>query len=117
MFSFKTNHPDNYLNFTVAKFAHNGTLIKYGKLDETLELCSFLQKSLTLMMKFGKTFKSKCDLKVDSIWEQFETSFYEIFLHYYDEEVKSHRSIPVPILITNFKSLDTFISHFENCVT
>ena len=103
IYSFKPNHKGSFLNFTVAKFSMNGTLIKYGKLDETLEVCSLLRESLSLLMQFGTSFKSNCDLKVDSIWDQFDSYFYEIFLHFWDEVEMSYKSFPIPILITNFQ--------------
>ncbi|XP_068208396.1 meckelin [Palaemon carinicauda] len=110
-YSFRKSDPDSRLNFTVAKYSADGTLLQYGRLEDTLTLCPLIDYHLSTAVRFGTTFSKSCILKVKDLWDSYETVFYDVFLQYYDDE--EHMIYAIPVLNLNYKE-DGISSNQQN---
>ncbi|XP_042225116.1 meckelin-like [Homarus americanus] len=100
-YSFKKDNPNFKLNFTVAKYSAEGHLLAYGRLEDVLTLCPFIDFQLSDVVQFGKTFSQSCSINVQDLWNKYTTEFYDVFLQYYDDE--EHMIYAIPVLNENYK--------------
>lgn len=94
-YSFKDGDPNSKFNFTVAKYSAEGQLLDYGRLEDVLTLCPIIEFHLHDAIQFGKTFSQSCSISVKSLWDEYQTEFYDVFLQYYDEDDLMIYAIPV----------------------
>ena len=110
------NRNDNRrLNFWVAKFGLNGTLIKFERLEYDFLPCSNTVEGKTDYKYYGNNYVSKCEIYIKQYLND-ETSFlYEIFLEN-NIESQTINLTKIPIRITNIDNYQTYrmFLHYYN---
>lgn len=102
-YTFKYHKPNNYLNITVAKYSADGNLIAYGSMDKVLDICPSINVRLRDSLHFGAITNIHCNIKANSLWSDYDTVFYEMYLNYFDEKENSMKRLPIPILNENIR--------------
>ena len=104
------NNSDNQkLNFWVAKFGANGTLIKFERLEYDFLQCNNSNHGKTKYRYYGNNFESTCHIDINKYLNNEANFFYEIFLENNNEGDKEHFNlIKIPIRITNKDNMQVY---------
>ena len=76
----KNNNDNKRLIFWVSKFASNGTIIKFEKLENDFLQCNNSNDAKTQYKYFGNNIESECSLDINKYLNNDTNFFYEIFL-------------------------------------
>ena len=91
------------LNFWVAKYGMNGTLIKFERFEDNFLQCSNSESGKTNYKYYGNNYKSNCYIDIKKYKNKNTNYFYEIFLEN-NLEGSQIDLIKIPIYITNIKN-------------
>ena len=87
-----------HLNFWVAKYYFNGTLLRFERLENDFLQCSNSNDEKTNYKVFGNNIKSECNIDITKYLNNYTSYFYEIFLerNKYNDPIDL---VPIPIKI------------------
>ena len=109
-YSLKTQtigYANHNLNFKVAKYYYNGTLLKFEDLGNDFLQCSNSNNEKTDYKFFGNNIEKTCYIDITKYLHISKNFFYEIYLEAFLEETSNNREIvEIPIRILNENELD-----------
>ena len=68
------------LRFRLARHSLNGTFLGMVNLTSQLQLCSAHPDKVTSFLRFGTTYENKCRIDLNTLLEQDETEFYDLYI-------------------------------------
>ena len=77
-----------YLNFWVAKYYYNGTLLMFDRLENDFLQCSNSNDEKTNYKIFGNNIKSECKIDITKYLNSYSSYFYEIDEAYKEKTIK-----------------------------
>ena len=112
----KNNNDNKRLIFWVSKFASNGTIIKFEKLENDFLQCNNSNDAKTQYKYFGNNIESECSLDINKYLNNDTNFFYGIFLENNHESDENKNLIKIPIKITNINGNQTYrmFLHYYN---
>ena len=95
-----SNIANHYLNFWVAKYYYNGTLLKYERLENDFLQCSNSNDEKTSFKFFGNNVEKSCFIDINKYLDYKKNFFYEIYLEN-NLEGQEIQLVEIPIVILN----------------
>ena len=102
-----------YLNFWVAKYYYNGTLLMFDRLENDFLQCSNSNDEKTNYKIFGNNIKSECKIDITKYLNSYSSYFYEIFLEL-NKFGEPLELVPIPIRIIKEDETKEQIRNKEN---
>ena len=91
----------NLMQFTLAEFDIDGTLIGFQEMTDQLILCPHSLEDSKKYRKFGTNININCNLDLTTFLTKPKTTFFEL---YFTDQ--SGKSMDVPVLVTNYYDAD-----------
>ncbi|XP_033124785.1 meckelin-like isoform X2 [Anneissia japonica] len=93
---------NNKLDVLAAMYRPNGT---YLGLEPTtggvIQFCQDTPQRMDAAYEYGQNFKSSCTIKAQDFWDKYETTFFDLYLQYRDND-DILKLFPIPLLVTNY---------------
>ncbi|XP_022100949.1 meckelin-like isoform X1 [Acanthaster planci] len=112
-FSAEPTSEDSTLKLFVAQYAATG---HYQDLRSVrggvIQLCNDTEKKMNAAYTFATSYSSSCQLTAQDLWNNYETTFFDMYLQY--TEGTNTRLYAVPVLLDNYQNDGTFENRQES---